>query len=138
VVNRIVDDVVERRLVLLLALDHLRPEPAPEDVVAAPVSSVEGTCVLAVEVAHAVGEVRPWRLDDEVVVVSHQAMCVRAPAVAPRDASEEAHEDPAVAVVDDDRGAVVPACAHVVVRAGFEVAMGTAHVSTVAAVRRAR
>jgi hypothetical protein len=76
VVGRVVDDIVDGVGVLLLGLDHLRPETAAEEVVTPPVTLVEGPCVGAVEVAHAVGEVRLRRLEDEVIVVPHQALCV--------------------------------------------------------------
>jgi hypothetical protein len=69
VVNRVVDDVLERVVVLVLGLDHLRPESATEDVVLSTVAFVEGPCVLAVEVAHPVGEVCERRFDEQVVVV---------------------------------------------------------------------
>ena len=65
-VDRIVDDVVHRVVVLLLRFDHPRPEPLAEDVVLAAVPLVEGAGVLAVQVAHAVGEVRKRGLDEEV------------------------------------------------------------------------
>ena len=69
-VDRVVEDVLQRLRVLLFRLDHAGPEPFAEDVVASAVTLVEGAGVLAVEVAHAVGEVRERRLDDEVVVVA--------------------------------------------------------------------
>ena len=52
--ERVVDDVLDRVVVLLLGLDHPRPESLAEDVVLAAVACVEGFCVLAVEVAHPV------------------------------------------------------------------------------------
>jgi len=58
VVERIVDDVVDRRRVLLVRLDHLRPVPAAEDVILPLVPFVEGARVASVEVAHPLGEVR--------------------------------------------------------------------------------
>jgi hypothetical protein len=125
--ERIVEDVLERVLVLFLGLDHPRPEPATEHVVLAAVALVEGTGVAAVEVAHAVGEVRERRLDEQVVVVSHQAAHVQPPAVAALDASENVDEDRAVPGVPEDRGLVVPARADVVVGAGGEVATWSAH-----------
>jgi hypothetical protein len=75
-VRWVIDDVVDRIGVLLLGLDHLRPETAAEEVVTAPVTLVEGPRIGAVEVAHAVREVRLRRLEDEVVVVPHQALRV--------------------------------------------------------------
>jgi len=55
--DRVIEDVVDRVVVLILGLDHLRPEALPEDMVLAAMALVEGTCVLAIEVTHAVGEV---------------------------------------------------------------------------------
>jgi hypothetical protein len=48
VVDRVVEDVLERRAVLLFGLDHSGPEAASEDVILAAVSLVEGARVLAV------------------------------------------------------------------------------------------
>jgi hypothetical protein len=127
VVERVVDDVVHRVVVLLLRLDHARPETAPEDVVAAIVALVEGPRISAVEIAHPVGEIGPRRFDDQVVVISHQAARVDTPAVAPRDAAKDVDEDGAVRVVHDDRRLVVAARRHVVVRAGGEVAGCATH-----------
>jgi hypothetical protein len=129
--NRVVEDILVGVRVLLLRLDQHGVEAASEHVVAAPVALVEGPRVGAVQVAHAVGEVRRRRLDDEVVVVSHQA-AVDAPAVTAFDAPEDVGPDDPVPVVQDDRELVVPACRDVVDRAGREVAAGTAHHANVA------
>ena len=126
-VDRVVQDVFERLDVLLFGLDHLGPEASAEDVVTSAVPLVEGTGVLAVQVAHAVGEVRQRRLDDEVIVVAEQAASVEPPAVAAADAPEELDEDGAVPVVDEDRSAAVPLRADVVVRAGGEIAVRSSH-----------
>jgi len=123
----VVEDVLERVLVLLFGFEHPRPEPAAEDVVLAVVALVEGAGVAAVEVAHAVGEVRDRRLDEQVVVVSHQAAHVQPPAVAALDASQDVDEDGPVPGVAEDRRLVVPARADVVVGAGCKVATWTAH-----------
>ena len=69
-VDGVVEDVVEGVVVLILGLDHLRPEALAEDVVLVPVTFVEGAGILAVEVAHAVGEVGQRGLDEQVVVVA--------------------------------------------------------------------
>jgi hypothetical protein len=127
VVDRVLDDVLDRVGVLLLGLDHDGVEPAPEDVVAPPVAFVEGAGIGAVEIAHAVREVGLRSLDDQVVVVSHQAADVDAPAVAPPDATQDVEEDDAIPVVHDDRRLVVPARRDVVVRACGEVAAWTSH-----------
>jgi hypothetical protein len=118
--DRVVEHVLERRFVLLLGFDQLRPEPAAEDVVAAAVPVVERARVLTVEVAHAVRQVRQRRLDDQVVVVAHQAACVQLPAVPVHDALQNADERVAVGVVEEDRRVVVAARCEVVIRASGE------------------
>jgi hypothetical protein len=89
VVDRVVEDVIERVVVLVLGLDHLRPEPLTEDVVLAAMALVEGPGVLAVEVSHAVGEVGERRLDEQVVVVAEQAAGMEAPPVPAPDAPQD-------------------------------------------------
>ena len=125
--DRVVEDVVDRVVVLLLRLDHPRPEPLAEDVVPAAVPLVEGAGVLAVQVAHAVGEVRQRGLDEEVVVVAEQAAGVEAPAIVALDPSQNLEEDPPVVVVLEDRIVVVALRPDVVVGAGCEVTMRTSH-----------
>jgi hypothetical protein len=122
-----VDDVFQGRLVLLLRLDQLRPVAAAKEMVLATVLLVESARVAAVQVSHARVEVRGRGLDDEVVVVPHQAARVQAPAVAPFDASQQVEEDDAVLAVEHDRCAVVPAGHDVVVGTGEEWAMGSSH-----------
>ena len=88
---------------------------------------VEGARVAAVQVPHALVEVRLGRLDDQVEVVSHQAAHVHAPVVAALDPAEDVEEDPAILVVQDDGTVVVATCRHVVEGAGFEVAAWASH-----------
>ena len=133
--DRIVEYVLERGLVLLLGFDRLRPVAAPENVVLPPVPLIEGAGVAAVQIAHSLVQVGGGCFQDEVVVVSHQAADVDAPAVPAFDAPEEVEEHHPVLAVDDDRCAVVPAASDVVVAAGDEVAVGTAHRPTVAPTR---
>jgi hypothetical protein len=102
-------------------------------VIPAAVPLVEGTCVLAVQVAHAVREVGERGLDEQVVVVTEETAGVQPPAVAAADALQDPDEDLAVAVVQEDRAVVVPLRADVVVRAGFRVANRSSHAATVAA-----
>jgi hypothetical protein len=128
VVDWVLEDVLERLVVLLFGLDHFRPEPAAEDMVLSGVPLVECAGVLTVEVAHAVGEIRERRLDQQVVVVAEQAAGVQAPAVATADAAEDPREDGAVGVVAEDGLVVVPLRDDVVVRAFFEVAARASHV----------
>jgi hypothetical protein len=131
----VVEDVVECLVVLLFGLDHFRPEALAEDVVLPPVAFVEGACVLSVQVAHAGGQVRERRLDEQVVVVPEQAACVEAPAVVTAHASQDLQEDTAVPVVKENRGVVVPLRRDVVVGARCDVAMRPSHVSTVTPAR---
>jgi hypothetical protein len=132
VVEWVVDDVLDRRLVLLVRLDHLRPVAAAEDVILALVALVEGAGVAAIQIPHPVGEVRERGLDEEVVVIAHQAAHVRAPAVTPFDPAQDVEEDDPVAVVDDDWGVVVAADPDVVESTGFEATEGPSHRSKVA------
>jgi len=126
-VDRVVQHIFERLRVLLFRLDHSGPEPFAEDMVTSTVTLIESARVLAVQVAHAVGEVRERRLDDEVVVIAEQAASVEPPAVAAADAPQEPDEDGAVPVVEEDRSAAVPFRADVVVRADGEIAVRSSH-----------
>jgi hypothetical protein len=132
VVEGIVDDVLDRRLVLFVRLDHLRPVAAAEDVILPSVPLVEGTGVAAVQVPHPVREVWQRGLDEEVVVVPHQAAHVCAPAVAPFDTAQDVEEDDAVFVIQHDRRVVVATDPDVVVGTGSEVTVGPSHRSKVA------
>jgi hypothetical protein len=85
VVEGVIHDVVDRRLVLILRLDQFRPVPVAEDVVLPLVAFVEGAGIGAIQIPHPLGEVRQGGLDQQVVVVAHQAAHVREPAVAPFD-----------------------------------------------------
>ncbi len=82
---------------------------------------VEGAGVAAVQIPHPVGKVRQRGLDEQVVVVAHQAAHVSAPAVAPFDPAQNVEEDDPVSIVQHDRRMVVAAYPDVVVGAGFEV-----------------
>jgi putative intracellular protease/amidase len=125
--DRVVDDVLERVVVLVLRFDHPRPEPSAEDVVLAAVTFIEGTGVLAVEVAHPVGEVCERGLDEQVVVVPQQAAGMEPPAVAPSDALQDLDEDRAIPVVLEDRRVVVALGSDVVVGAGGQVPVLASH-----------
>jgi hypothetical protein len=124
-VDRVVEDVLERVVVLLLGFDHPRPEPSAEDVVLSAVALVERAGVLAVQVPHPVGEVGAGGLDEQVVVVSQEAPGVEAPAVAPPDALQDLDEDGAIPVVLEDRSVVVPLRPDVVVGADCQIAVRT-------------
>jgi hypothetical protein len=129
--HRVLNHVVERVGVLLVALDQARAETAAEDVVGAAVDFVERTRVAAVQVAHSLRQVRLRRLDDEVVMVSHQAIGVDAPAITAHDPPQRVEEQAAVVVVEKDPPLVVPARRHVVHATGHELAERPRHTSTV-------
>jgi hypothetical protein len=129
VVSRVVDDIRDRVLILLLGLDQPRPEAAAEDVVAATVPFVEGARVGAVQVSHAVREVGGRGFEDEVIVVSQQARHVQAPAIPALDAPQDVEEDASVLPVEGDRRAVVPLRPNVVMSSGVEKTARTAHTS---------
>jgi hypothetical protein len=131
-VERIVDDVVDCRRVLLVRLDHLRPVSAAEDVILPLVALVEGARVASVQVAHPVCEVRHRGLDEEVVVVAHQAAHVSPPAVTPFDPAQDVEEDDPISIVEDDRRVVVAPNPDVVVGARGEVTVGPSHLPKVA------
>jgi hypothetical protein len=102
------------------------------------VTLVEGAGVLAVEVAHPLGQVSERRLDDEVVVVAEETASVQAPAVPPADPLQDPDEDPPVGIVEEDRRPAVPFGADVVAGAGLVVAERSSHAATVAAARALR
>jgi hypothetical protein len=93
VMEGIVHDVVDGRLILIVGLDHFRPVSVAEDVVLSLVAFVEGAGIGAVQIPHPVGEVPQGGLDQKVVVVAHQAAHVREPAVAPFDPAQDVEED---------------------------------------------
>ena len=91
-VKGIVDDVLDRRLILIVRLDHLRPVAAAEDVILPSVPLVEGTGVAAVQIPHPLVEVRQRGLDEQVVVVPHQAIGPNEPLVADTGLCEQRQE----------------------------------------------
>jgi hypothetical protein len=132
VVERVVHDVVDRCLVLVVRLDHFRPVAVAEDVVLPLMAFVEGAGVGAVQIPHPIGKVREWGLDQEVIVIAHQAAHVSEPAVAPLDPAQNVEEDDPVSIVEDDRRVVVAPDPDVVVGARGEVAVGPSHLPKVA------
>jgi hypothetical protein len=107
---------------LLVASDQAAVEALAEDVAGARVLVVEGLGVAAVEVLHPGGQVGAGALDDEVVVVAHQAEAVHVPSVAAGDPLQEREEELAVEVVAVDRAAVDAARGQVVDPVGEEEA----------------
>ena len=135
-VEGIVDNVVNRCLVLLVGLDHLRPVAAAEDVVLPLVALVECAGIGAVQIPHPVGEVGLRGLDQQVVVVTHQAAHVSAPAVAPFDPAQDVEEDDPVSIVEHDRSVVVAPDPDVVVGTRGEVTVRPSHLPKVALRKR--
>src|SRR5205085_6398906 len=80
-------------------------EALAEQVAPALVTAVERLRVDAVQALHSGGEVLELRLNDEVVVVRHQAEDVDSPVVAVDDGREQAQEEAALIVVQEDRRA---------------------------------
>jgi hypothetical protein len=112
-------------------VDRLGPVAAAEKVVASLVPAVEAARVVAVQVAHP--EIQVWLagLDDEVVVIAHQAIAVDPPAVTAGDAREQVQEDNAILAVAIDRHAAVAARRDVVVGPGEDWSQRSRHSATV-------
>src|SRR5919204_2868358 len=79
--NRILEHVEAAGLEVLLAVDDVDRVAAPEQVAVAAMPLVEELRVAPVHNLHPAGELRLLGLDDEVVVVSHQAKGVAGPVV---------------------------------------------------------
>jgi hypothetical protein len=99
----ILDHVAADRDELLLVLDRTAPEPLAEEMAPASVARVEALRVAAVQPLEPGRQLGDGRLEDEVVVVGHQAERVHAPVVFAHRCCEQAQEDPAVVVVPVDR-----------------------------------
>jgi hypothetical protein len=89
--------------------------------------SVEGLRVVPVEALEAGRELLHGRLDDEVVVVRHQAERMELPVVPPDDHAEEPEEEVAVVVVAIDRDPPGAARGDVEVAVGEDVAWKSGH-----------
>jgi hypothetical protein len=100
--DRVRDDVAADGDELVLVFDRAAPEALAEQVSPAGVSSVEALGVAAVEALEACRHLCDGRLDDEVVVVRHQAKGVQAPVVLPDDRAEQPEERAAVVLVAVD------------------------------------
>ena len=114
--DRVLEDVLDRRGEVAVAFDDPGGEAIAEEVSPAFVAAVERLGVGAVEALEAVGEAPELSLDDEVVVVRHQAEGVDAPVVPLHLAREDPQEEPVVVRVaeggrarDASRGDVVDA-----------------------------
>jgi hypothetical protein len=91
------------------------------------VARVEPLGVAAVEALEARRQLRDRGLEDEVVVVRHQAGGVHAPVVLVDDDAEEPKEDAAVVVVAVDRNPPGPTRRHVKEPVGEDVSRQPCH-----------
>jgi hypothetical protein len=90
--HRVLEHVLDRGGEVLLALDHPRREAFAEEMAPAFAPPIERLGVDPVEPPHPLGEAPELGLEDEVVVVRHQAEGVHAPVVALHLLREEAEE----------------------------------------------
>lgn len=103
--DRVLKHVLDSRAEVLVGLDHPGGEAVAEEMSCAVVATVEGLRVDAVQALDAVREAPELRLHDEVVMVRHQAERVDSPLVTADDVCQEAEEEPALVVIEIDRGA---------------------------------
>jgi len=101
------------------ALDELRVVGSFEEVASALVPPVEALRVPAVERAHTSRNVRVRRLDQEMEVVSHQAIGEALPVEPHNRATEPVEEGQAIECIGEDWGAAIAACRHVIEAAGY-------------------
>jgi hypothetical protein len=133
--DRVSGDVAHHPQQLPVVADLLRPVAALEQVPVQGMAPVEADGVDPVQVAHALVEVGIWRLDQEVVVVAHQAVAVAEPAVAAAGLGQEREVGTTIAIVREDRLAPVPPRRGVVDRSLIQLASTTSHATTL---RRSR
>jgi len=100
------------------ALDELRVVGSFEEVSGALVSPVEALGVAAVERAHTSRNVWVRRLDQEMEVVSHQAIGEALPIEPHNRAAEPAEEGQAIVRIGEDWDTGISACRHVIEAAG--------------------
>jgi hypothetical protein len=100
--HRVVEDVGDRRLEVILVLDHPGGEALPQQRASPFVTRVVLTRVVAVEPVERAGEHRGRSLDDDVVVRSHDAIGVEREARPSDCPSEVEHEEDPIAVVTEE------------------------------------
>jgi hypothetical protein len=100
--DRVLQDVLAGSRVVVLVFDGERREAFAEQVAPALVAAVERLGVDAVQALHAGREPFEIGLDDQVVVVRHQAEGVDPPLVALDHLGEEAEEEAVLVVVLED------------------------------------
>jgi len=116
-----------------VSFNELVVKPALEEVPSVVVPPVEPLGVDAVQSVHSARDVRLQRLDEQVIVIRHQAIRVTLPSLEVDDMPEELKEAEPVAGVGEDLLSPVPARGDVVRSAGGLEARGARHAATVAA-----
>ena len=118
---------------MLLAVDDPGGEPVAEQVAGAgSVPPVVRLRVDAVQVVQATRELELRRIDDQVVVGTHEAVAVDSPAMAADGHREQAQEADAVSVVSEDEFPVYRAGRHVKETVGKSRAQNARHRSKLA------
>jgi hypothetical protein len=112
---------------VLLCLDCLRPEARLEEVSDVPVPLVEAQRVEPIETVHALGEIRFSELEDDVVVVGHQAVGETDPVPMMDRLGQNRHEQAPVLVVEEDRRLPDAARREMHDAAGWMQALGSSH-----------
>ena len=106
--------------------------PALEQMTGPSVPFIEELCVDTVKLPHAGGEISVGSLDEEVIVVGHEAVGVTDPIVAFIDMLEGIEKFLAVLIVFKNRFLLVTAGGHMIDRAGVFNAKRTSHGGTIA------
>ena len=104
--DRVVEDVLDRRLVVLFAVDDSGGEALREQGAASSVAGVVFPGVVALVPLGRLREILRAAVDDRVVVGSHQAVDVQAELEADESAAEEPQEQEPVQRVQEERSLV--------------------------------
>ena len=112
---------------MAVLLDENRLEAALQYVACSSVATVEGLGVDTVEVLHPAREVRVWRLDQKVVVIRHQTICMTNPPETHDDLREDSEEAGPIRVAQVDVLSRIPTASHVIERTFILDAKWTCH-----------
>jgi hypothetical protein len=131
--NRVEHDVAGQLEQMRVALDQLVVKAALEEVATGVVAPVEPFRIHAVQPVHATGDVWLRRLDEEVIVIRHQAIRMAYPSEEVDHLLHQLNEAEPVAGVDEDLLLAVPARNDVIRSAVSLEAWWAGHLPTVAA-----
>jgi len=120
-----------------VAFDEYVVKASLEEMPFVAVPPVEPPRVHAVQPVHSAGDIRLRRLNEEVIVIRHQAIRMASPIEDLDDLLEQLEETEPVTVIDEDLLLAVPAGRHVVGSAGSLESGRAGHLPTVAAARLA-